>query len=78
MKPTSLLNDEPEIVRLMLEEVASSDVAVRESEARAGCNCDRWGHPCAGCVDRNVPPEATISSQLSSEVTKWNTGLYLA
>jgi hypothetical protein len=73
MKPILLLNDEPETVRLMLGEVTSGGVAVRESEARAGCNCDRWGHPCPGCVDRNVPPEATISSQLSSEVTKWNT-----
>jgi hypothetical protein len=73
MKPILLLNDELETVRLMLGEVTSGGVAVRESEARAGCNCDRWGHPCPGCVDRNVPPEATISSQLSSEVTKWNT-----
>jgi hypothetical protein len=73
MKPILLLDDEPETVRLMLGEVTSGGVAVREREARAGCNCDRWGHPCPGGVDRNVPPEATISSRLSSEVTKWNT-----
>ena len=48
MKATLLLNDEPETVRLMLEEVTSGGVAVRESEARAGCNCDRWGHPLCG------------------------------
>jgi hypothetical protein len=73
MKPTLFLSDEPETMRLMLEEVTSDGMAVRKSEARAGCNCDRWGHPCPGCVNRNVPPEATISSQVKSEVTKWNT-----
>jgi hypothetical protein len=58
MKPTLLLNDEPEIVRLILEEVTSDGMAVRENEARAGCNCDRWGHPCSGCVDRDIVPKA--------------------
>jgi hypothetical protein len=43
MKPTLLLSDEPEIVRLMLKEITSGGMAVRKSEARAGCNCDRWG-----------------------------------
>jgi hypothetical protein len=73
MKPTLLLNDEPETVRLMLTEVTSGGVAMRESEAGAGCNCDRWGHPCPGCVSRKVPLEATILSQTKSEVTQWNT-----
>jgi hypothetical protein len=69
MKPTLLLNDEPEIVRLLLEEVTSHGMAVRENEARAGCNCDRWGHPCAGCLDRKKPKEAgaPISSPVNSE-----------
>jgi hypothetical protein len=58
MKPILLLNDEPEIVRLMLEKVTSGGMAGHESEARAGCNCDRWGHPCAGCLDRKKPNEA--------------------
>ena len=58
MKPILLLNDEPETMRLMLEEVTFGGVAVRESEARAGCNCDRWGHPCAGCLERNEPKKA--------------------
>ena len=22
------------------------------------CNCDRWGHPCSGCVDRDIAPKA--------------------
>ena len=62
MKPTFLLNDEPETVRLMLEEVTSGRVAVRESEARAGCNCDRWGHPCAGCLEPQKKPNQSRRS----------------
>jgi hypothetical protein len=22
-----------------------------------GCNCDRWGHPCPGCVECTIQPE---------------------
>jgi hypothetical protein len=75
MKPVLLLSDEPETVRLMLEEVTSGRVAVRESEARAGCNCDRWGHPCAGCLDpqkNQTKADAPIPHQSNSEVSKWN------
>jgi hypothetical protein len=75
MKPTFLLNDEPETVRLMLEEVTSGSVAARESEARAGCNCDRWGHPCAGCLDPKKAkrkPTLRFPHQSNSEVSKWN------
>jgi hypothetical protein len=63
MKPILLLSDEPETVRLMLT-VTSVGAAVRESEARAARNCDRWGHPCAGCLDRKnqTKADAPISS----------------
>ena len=54
MKTALLLNDEPETIRLMLKDVAFDEVAVRDTEAHAGCNCDRWGHPCPGCADRNI------------------------
>ena len=75
MKPTFLLSDEPETVRLMLGEVTSGGVAVPESEARAGCNCDRWGHPCRG-VSRAQQTRGSrrsdfISNQ-NSEVNRWN------
>ena len=69
MKPTFLFSDEPETMRLMMvEEVTSGGVAVPESEARAGCNCDRWGHPCAGCFEHNKPEEADtpISSAIKT------------
>ncbi len=26
-------------------------------EETGGCNCDRWGHPCPGCVECNAEPE---------------------
>jgi hypothetical protein len=70
MKPILLLNDETEIVRLTLEEVTSGGMARYESEARAGCNCDRWGHPCAGCLDRKKTNEvdAPISSAFKQRV----------
>ena len=29
-----------------------------EPEPTYGCNCDRWGHPCPGCVERNLQPKA--------------------
>jgi hypothetical protein len=58
MRPTLLLNDEPETTRLMLKEVTFGELAVGEREARAGCNCDRWGHPCAACVNHAIVPEA--------------------
>ena len=66
MKTILLLNDEAQTARLILKEVASGELAFHESEARAGCNCDRWGHPCPGCVERNIPTEAgtTISSAI--------------
>ena len=70
MKPILLLSDEPETVRLMLKEVTSAGVAVRESEARAGCNCDRWGHPCAGCLDRKKPNESRRSDFTTSQTAR--------
>ena len=29
----------------------------REPEPLHGCNCDRWGHPCPGCVEVQSPAE---------------------
>jgi hypothetical protein len=58
MKTTLLLTDEPETVRLMLKNIAFDGLPLRDAEAHASCNCDRWGHPCPGCVNRDVVPEA--------------------
>jgi hypothetical protein len=74
MKANLLLTDEAEITRLMLKDVAFDELAMRDSEAHAGCNCDRWGHPCPGCLNRVVPTtESTVHPQSNSEITKWNT-----
>jgi len=74
MKSTLLLTDEAETNRLMLKDVAFDELAMRDSEAHAGCNCDRWGHPCPGCVNRVVPTaEITVHHQSNSEIIKWNT-----
>ena len=58
MKTTLLLTNEAETTRLMLNDVAFDELPVRDTEAHAGCNCDRWGHPCPGCVDRDILPKA--------------------
>ena len=70
MKPILLLSSEPETVRLMLEEVTSGSVALRESEARAGCICDRWGHPYAGRLERNRPYESRRSVFVTSQIAR--------
>lgn len=75
MTPTLLLNDEPETVRLMLTAVRSGGVAVRESEARAGCNCDRWGHPCPVCDEREAQMKAQVAiSSPSKELSRCGSG----
>ena len=58
MKTTLLLTDELETTRLMLKDAAFDALSVRHFEAHAGCKCDRWGHPCPGCVDRDILPKA--------------------
>jgi hypothetical protein len=41
-----------------------------------GCRCDRWGHPCPGCLERK-PQTRTASPDLSStkqmSKQKWST-----
>jgi hypothetical protein len=66
MKTTLLLTDEAETNRLMLKDVAFEKLAPRHTEAHAGCNCDRWGHPCTGCVERVVPKAETPFSHQSN------------
>ena len=58
MKPTLLLSDETETNRLMLKDVPFDELPVRDTEAHMGCNCDRWGHPCPGCVNSDIVPGA--------------------
>ena len=64
MNTTLLLTNEAETGRLMLKNIAFDELPLRDAEAHAGCNCDRWGHPCPGCVNRDIVPgtETPVSS----------------
>jgi len=57
MKSTLLLTDEAETIRLMLKDVASDELPVRNMEAHAGCNCDRWGHHSCRVRRRDIVPK---------------------
>ncbi len=65
MKTILYLNDETTRPTQLLQNAAPGEIPLRQPEAVAGCDCDRWGHPRPGGVDHHVPPEATISSQLA-------------
>jgi len=73
MKSTLLLNDEPETVRLMLKEVTSGGVAVRESEARAAIAI-AGAIPVRGVSSPTNPRKPTLRfhHQSNSEVNRWN------
>jgi hypothetical protein len=58
MKTNLLLNDETRPAELMLQNIAPTKAMLRETETVAGCNCDRWGHPCPRWEERKVQPKA--------------------
>jgi len=39
-----------------------------EDDAKPGCTCDRWGHPCADCVE--LKPQARTTRRKFSLVKK--------
>ena len=45
MKTIPLLHDESGSRKSKVQNVPGTRVTQRPSEATAGCNCDRWGHP---------------------------------
>ena len=61
MKTILLLRDEARPPTQLLRNALPSKLPVREAEAVAGCNCDRWGHPCPGLcrVHRSTDTEAS-------------------
>jgi len=59
MKTILLLHDEATRPMRLLENMAPI-VRLCETEVVAGCNCDRWGHPCPGCAERVVEPKAEL------------------
>ena len=70
MKATLLLTDEAETTRQMLKDVAFDELAVRDTEAQAGCNCDRWGHPCPGCVNYDDHTQSGDSGFITSQTVR--------
>jgi hypothetical protein len=69
MKTTLLLNDETKPTQLALQDLAPTKFILRETEAVAGCNCDRWGHPCPGCDERKVQPKAELPISSDNQTT---------
>ncbi len=64
MKTILLLHDEARRPTHLLQNAVPARVPIREIETVASCNCDRWGHPCPGCVERVVvqpKPDLPIS-----------------
>jgi hypothetical protein len=59
MKTILLLHDEAVRPTYLLQNAVPA-VPLREIEAAAGCNCDRWGHPWQNCVGSNVQPKARL------------------
>ena len=60
MKTILLLNDKSGSGKPRLQNFAGTKVTARPSEGSPGCNCDRWGHPCPDCVERNVQGNAEL------------------
>ena len=49
-----LIEDTKSQTKLMLQNPPCTKEFVRETDIVAGCTCDRWGHPCEGCVDHRI------------------------
>jgi hypothetical protein len=56
MKTILLLHDEAKQPTQLLRNTLPAKFPVPETETVAACNCDRWGHPCSGCVERVAQP----------------------
>jgi len=63
MKKILLLHDEARRPTHLLQNAVPTSVPNREIATVAGCNCDRWGHPCPGCIERiaQSAPDLPIS-----------------
>jgi hypothetical protein len=54
MKKILLLRNEARGPTQLLQDAVSASAPIGEIEIVAGCNCDRWGHRCPGCVEHIV------------------------
>jgi hypothetical protein len=46
--------------------ITAEDAVHSDTEAH-GCRCDRWGHPCPGCLERKLQTRTTSSDFLSAK-----------
>ena len=56
MKTILLLHDEARRPTHLLQNAVPARVPISEIETVAACKCDRWGHPCPGCVEHIAQP----------------------
>jgi hypothetical protein len=56
MKTILLLHDETRQPTQLLRDALPAKIPVRETETIPSRSCDRWGHPCPGCVERIAQP----------------------
>jgi hypothetical protein len=67
MKTNLLLHDEATRPMQLLQNAVPARVPLRETEAVAGCSCDRWGHPCPRHVEDNVQSKAELPISLPTK-----------
>ena len=67
MKTILLLHDEARRPTHLLQNAVLKRAPIRETEAVAGCNCDRWGHPCPGCGERIVQTQTESSDFITDQ-----------
>ena len=67
MKTNLLLHDEATRSMRLLQNAMPAKVPFHDTGAVAGCNCDRWGHPCPGCVEPIVQPKAEFPISLPTK-----------
>jgi hypothetical protein len=65
METILLLNDETKRPTQLLEGAVTIKAPLPQPEGVAGCNCDRWGHPCPRCVEPGVQPKANLPISLA-------------
>jgi len=56
MKTILPLHDEARRPTNLLQNAVPASAPIGEIKTVAACNCDRWGHPCPGCVERIAQP----------------------
>jgi hypothetical protein len=70
MKTILCLIDETGPPIMMLQDAPPERVLMHEFEAKPGCNCDRWGHPCPSWVERNPQAKAELSISSCAKPTR--------